>query len=294
MECKLIRPHDLDEALIEREKYAGEAMPIAGGQSLLVMLRNRLIFPKALIDLEALDELKGTRTNANEISVGATTTFHSLLSSAEIKGAIPILSQAAAKVASTAIRNLGTIGGNVCHNELGADLPPALLVLNAAAELASRSGSRKVPLTEFFRDFFETALQPHELLVRVEIPQLPKGAAGVYLKHAISPEDLAIVGVAVILVPDGNAARKISGVRIGLGGVAPVPFRAVKAERSLTGAALNDEAIREAGEIAASEAEPATDPHGTADYRRKMIKVFVRRALIAALQQIEGDGHVKA
>ena len=286
MECRLIRPEGLEEALITREKYAGEAMPIAGGQSLLVMLRNRLISPKALIDLELLNELKRTRTNANEISVGATTTFHSLLSSPEIKGAISILSQAAAKVASTAIRNLGTIGGNVCHNELGADLPPTLLVLNAAAELASRSGKRKVPLTEFFRDFFETALAPDELLVRVEIPQLPKGAAGVYLKHAISPEDLAIVGVAVILVPTGKRAREVSQVRIGLGGVAPVPFRAVKAERPLTGAVLNDEAIREAGEIASSEAEPATDPHGTADYRRKMIKVFVRRALIAALEQI--------
>lgn len=294
MECRLIRPQSLAEALIEREKYAGEAMPIAGGQSLLVMLRNRLISPKALIDLEGLEELKGTRTNPNEISLGAMTIFHSLLSSPEIKDTIPILSEAAAKVASTAIRNLGTIGGNVCHNELGADLPPALLALNAAAELRSRRGSRKVPLAEFFRDFFETALEPDELLLRVEIPKLPKGAAGVYLKHAVSPEDLAIVGVAVILVPDGKTARGISELRIGLGGVAPVPFRAVKAERSLTGRELGDEAIREAAEIAASEADPATDPHGTADYRRKMIKVFVRRAIIAALERIERDGYVKA
>ena len=285
MECKLIRPQNLAEALVEREKYLGEGMPIAGGQSLLVMLRNKLISPKTLIDLEGLDELKGIRANANEISLGAMTTFHILLSSPEIKDTIPILSQAAAKVASSAIRNLGTLGGNICHNELGADLPPALLVLNAAAELRSRRGTRKIPLTEFFRDFIETALEPDELLLRVEIPKLPKGAAGVYLKHAVSPEDLAIVGVAVILVPDGKTARGISELRIGLGGVAPVPFRAVKTERSLVGAVLNDEAIREAGEIAAAEADPGTDPHGTADYRRKMIKVFVRRAIIAALAQ---------
>jgi aerobic carbon-monoxide dehydrogenase medium subunit len=294
MECRLIRPQGLDEALIEREKHAGEALPIAGGQSLLVMLRNRLISPKALIDLEGLEELKGIRTNANEISLGAMTTFHSLLSSPEIKDAIPTVSQAAAKVASTAIRNLGTIGGNVCHNELGADLPPALLALNAAVELRSRRRTRKVPLAEFFRDFFETALEPDELLLRVQIPKLPRGAAGVYLKHAVSPEDLAIVGVAVVLIPDDKSARRISELRIGLGGVAPVPFRAAKAEKSLTGAMLNDEALREAGELAASEADPATDPHGTADYRRKMIKVFVRRAITAVLERIERAGYAKA
>jgi len=294
MECMLIQPRGLEEALVEREKYAGEGMPIAGGQSLLVMFRNKLLSPKALIDLEGLGELRGIRREPDGILIGAMTTIYNLASSADVRGAISVLGQAAAKVGSTAIRNLGTIGGNLCHNELGADLPPSLLVLDAEVELQSRKGMRKVSLRKFFRDYFETALEPDELLCKVEIPKLPKGAAGVYLKHAISPEDLAIVGVAVVVVPDGKREGRISEMRIGLGGVGAVPFRAVKAEGVVRGGVLNKEAIQEIGEIAAAEADPMTDPHGTAEYRRKMIKVFLRRAILAALDQIRGDGDVKA
>ncbi len=284
----------MEEALLERERYAGEGMPIAGGQSLLVMLRNRLIAPKALIDLEALRELQGIRQGSSGIIIGALTTFYTLLSSPDIKKAIPVLAQAASKVSSTPIRNLGTIGGNICHNELGADLPPSLLTLDAEGELRNRRGVRKMPLTEFFRDYFETALEPDELLCRVEIPKLPQGAAGVYLKHAISSEDVSMVGVAVVLVPDGKRQGGVSELRIGLGGVAPVPFRATKAEQAAKGEVLNRDAIQKVGEIAATESDPVTDAHATADYRRKMIKVFVRRAIADALEQMGNGGNVKA
>jgi carbon-monoxide dehydrogenase medium subunit len=222
------------------------------------------------------------------------TTFFDLLYSSDVQNAAPILAQAAAKVGSTAIRNLGTIGGNLCHNEPGADLPPALLALNASVELRSRKGTRKVPLTEFFRGYFETAVEAEEILSRVEIPTLPEGARGAYIKHAITPEDLAIAGVAVVLVPDGKNPVSASKLRIGLGGVAPVPLRALKAEAALNGTALTDEAIRAAAEIAASEAEPMSDPHASAEYRRKMIKVLMRRAFAAAIEGGERNGHGKA
>lgn len=293
MDRKLIRPDSIDEALSERQKYGLDAMPIAGGQSLLVLLRNKLVDPKILIDLERLAELHGLQRQANAISIGAMTTIFTLASSADVEKAPP-LGQAATKVGSTAIRNLGTIGGNVCHNEPGADLPPSLLALNAVAELRSKNGTRKVPLGEFFRSYFETVVGPEELLTRVEVPALPNGAAGVYLKHAISSEDLAIAGVAVVLIPDGNGGGAVREVRIGLGGVAPVPFRAAKAERALAGAVLKDESIREAAQIASSEAEPMTDPHASADYRRKMVKVLVRRAIVAAKEQMERKGNGQA
>jgi carbon-monoxide dehydrogenase medium subunit len=293
MDRKLIRPDSIDEALSERQKYGLDAMPIAGGQSLLVLLRNKLVDPKILIDLERLAELHGLQRQANAISICAMTTIFTLASSADVEKAPP-LGQAATKVGSTAIRNLGTIGGNVCHNEPGADLPPSLLALNAVAELRSKNGTRKVPLGEFFRSYFETVVGPEELLTRVEVPALPNEAKGVYLKHAISSEDLAIAGVAVVLIPDGNGGGAVREVRIGLGGVAPVPFRAAKAERALAGAVLKDEAIREAAEIASSEAEPMTDPHASADYRRKMVKVLVRRAIVAAKEQMERKGNGQA
>ena len=294
MEIKLFRPHSLEEALSQRAQYGKDALPLAGGQSLLVMLRNKLIDPQVLLDLEPLGELRGLQARANGVSIGAMTTFFDLLYSSDVQNAAPILAQAAAKVGSTAIRNLGTIGGNLCHNEPGADLPPALLALNASVELRSRKGTRKVPLTEFFRGYFETAVEAEEILSRVKIPTLPEGARGAYIKHAITPEDLAIAGVAVVLVPDGKNPVSASELRIGLGGVAPVPLRALKAEAALNGTALTDEAIGAVAEIAASEAEPMSDPHASADYRRKMVKVLVRRALAAAIEGGERNGHGKA
>jgi carbon-monoxide dehydrogenase medium subunit len=294
MKRKLVRPKSMDEALNQREQHGKDALPIAGGQSLLVMLRNKLIDPKVLLDLEPLAELRGLQRQAQGVSIGAMTTFHALLSSPEVQTAVPILAQAAAKVGSTAIRNLGTIGGNLCHNEPGADLPPALLALDASVELRSRKGARKVPLTEFFRGYFETAVASDELLCRVEVPALPPRAYGIYLKHSISAEDLAIAGVAVLVIPGDGKAGAVRELRIGLGGVAPVPFRATKAESVVKGNVLNDEAIRAVAEIAASEADPMSDPHASADYRRKMVKVLVRRAVVAVLQQAERNGHGKA
>jgi len=139
-----------------------------------------------------------------------------------------------------------------------------------------------------------TAVEADEILSRVDIPTLPQGACGAYIKHSISPEDLAIAGVAVVLVPDGKNPVSASKLRIGLGGVAPVPLRALKAEAALNGTALTDEAIRAAAEIAASEAEPMSDPHASAEYRRKMIKVLMRRAFAAAIEGGERNGHGKA
>jgi len=294
MDRKLIRPETMEEALSEREKYGRDALPIAGGQSLLVLLRNKLIDPKMLIDLQTLTELEGIKQRDGGLSIGAMTTIHNLSSSSDIHKAASVLAQGASKVGSTAIRNLGTIGGNLCHNEPGADLPPALLALNAAVELRSWKGSRKVSLRDFFRNYFETVVAPEELLCGVEVPKLPDGASGVYLKHAISSEDLAIAGVAVVVVPDEKRTNTLREVRISLGGVSPVPFRAAKAESVLNTAMLSEEAIREAAEAAAAEAEPMTDPHASANYRTKMIKVLVRRAIAAAMGQLERNGNGKA
>src|SRR5258705_4510036 len=294
MDRKLIRPETMEQALTEREKYGRDAMPIAGGQSLLVLLRNKLVDPKMLIDLQTLTELEGIKKRDGGLSIGAMTTIHNRSSSSDVHKAASVLAQGASKVGSTAIRNLGTIGGTRCHNEPGADLPPALLALNAAVELRSRKGTRKVPLCDLFRSYFETVVAPEELLCGVEVPKLPDGASGVYLKHAISSEDLAIVGVAAVVVPDEKRTNTLHEIRISLGGVSPVPFKASKAESVLNGALFSDEAVREAAETAAAEAGPITEPHSTANYPSKMIKVLVRRAIAAAMGQLERNGNGKA
>lgn len=291
MECKLIRPDDLDEALAAREQYTDDALPIAGGQSLLVMMRNRLVAPRALIDLEPLKPLRGVEVSGAGISIGAMNTCRQLIASPVLGEEVAVLPAAARQVSSTAVRNLGTIGGNVCHNEPGADLPPVLLALNARAEVRRRAEARQVPLSEFFTGYFETALEPDEILCRIDIEHPPAGAVGVYLKHAISPEDLAMVGVAAVVVPDGKRPGGVAEVRIGIGGAAPVPLRAAKAEAALEGAVLDAEAAGAAGEMAATEVDPPSDPHAGAEYRRKMVSVFVRRALLQAAKEIEENGH---
>ena len=291
MECKLIRPADLEEALAARERYTDDALPIAGGQSLLVMMRNRLVTPPALIDLEPVEALRGVEVRASGMSIGAMNTCRQLIASPVLGAEVGVLPAAARQVSSTAVRNLGTIGGNVCHNEPGADLPPALLALNARAVVRQRTGAREVPLAEFFTGYFETALEPDEILCRIDIEHPPAGATGVYLKHVISPEDLAMVGVAAVVAPDGQRAGGVAEVRIGIGGAAPVPLRATRAEAALKGAVLDQDTARAAGEMAATEVDPPSDPHASADYRRKMVSVFVRRALLQAARQIVENGH---
>lgn len=290
MECQLIRPVSLEEALAAREEYTYDALPIAGGQSLLVLMRNRLVTPAALIDLEPVEALRGVEVSAAGISIGAMNTCRQLIASPVLGEEVGVLPVAARQVSSTAVRNLGTIGGNVCHNEPGADLPPALLALNARAVLQRRTGTREVPLAEFFTGYFETVLEPDEILCRIDIEHPPAGAVGVYLKHAISPEDLALVGVAAVVVPDGRRDGGVAEARIGIGGAAPVPLRAIGAEAALKGAVLDEQAARGAGEMAAAEVDPPSDPHASADYRRKMVSVFVRRALLQAARQIEENG----
>ncbi len=290
MECNLIRPADLDQALAAREQYMHDALPIAGGQSLLVMMRNRLVMPAALIDLDPIEDLHGIEVHSNGISIGAMNTCRQLIESPILREEVGVLPNAARQVSSTAVRNLGTIGGNVCHNEPGADLPPALLALNARAVLRRCTGTRELPLAEFFTGYFETALEPDEILCRIDVEHPPAGAAGVYLKHAISPEDLAMVSVAAVVVPDRERAG-VAEARIGIGGAAPAPLRAAGAEAALQGAVLDEEAARAAGEMAATEVDPPSDPHAGADYRRKMVSVFVRRALLQAAKQIEENGH---
>ena len=291
MECKLIRPESLDEALAVREQYTHDALPIAGGQSLLVMMRNRLVAPATLIDLEPLEALRGVEVQSSGISIGAMNTCRQLIASPVLREEVGVLPAAARQVSSTAVRNLGTIGGNVCHNEPGADLPPALLALNARAVLRRRTDIREVPLADFFTGYFETVLEPDEILCCIDVEHPPAGAVGVYLKHAISPEDLAMVGVAAVVVPEGTRGGGVSEVRIGIGGAAPVPLRARQAEAALKGAVLDAETARAAGETAAAEVDPPSDPHASAEYRRKMVSVFVRRALLQAAKQIKENGH---
>jgi carbon-monoxide dehydrogenase medium subunit len=213
------------------------------------------------------------------VRLGAMTSIHTLEADAGIRAALPTLAQAAAAVGPLQIRNMGTIGGNLTHNALGADPPPALLALDARATVRGPGGVREVPMEEFFTGYFETCVAPDELVTEFRIPRPPSGSRGAYLKFSSRAVDMAIVGIAVLLVREGKA---IAEARLAVGGAAPVPFRARRAEAALRGAALTESALLEAGRLAAAEAAPLSDVHASADYRRWLVRVLVPRAVAAA------------
>lgn len=278
---RYLRPTSVTEAVLLLAQHKEKARVIAGGQSLIPMLRSRLVRPAYIIGLEAIAELKRIEPWDGGLRVGSIATHHEVLTSPVVKERAAILSEAEILVGSPAVRNLGTLGGNLCHNELGADPPPALLALEATAVIVSPQGERRLPLESFFKGFLETALGENEMLTYIDIPALPSGAVWSYMKCRQRAVDKAIVGVGVVLRIEGGVCRE---ARVALGGVAPVPFRAKRAEAVLMGRHPSERVIEEAAAEAVEEAQPMSDAHSSADYRRKMIGVFTRRVLRQALQ----------
>jgi carbon-monoxide dehydrogenase medium subunit len=287
MRFELEQPESIEEAAALLARRGDEARVIAGGQSLLLMIRTGLVRPAVLVSLGLITELQRIETlSGGVLRVGALATHRHILASGAIMKNAALLADAARRIGSTPVRNFGTIGGNLCHNEMGSDPPSALLALNAEVECLSARGKRKVPLDAFVTGYFETSLAPDEIVTRIEIPPVPSGAKAVYLKHTTRAGDLAIVGVAVLLDFRNGACRD---ARIALGGVGPAAFRATAAEKLLTGEAPSDEIIEEAAAAAAGMADPISDAHASADYRKKMVRVFVKRAIKQAMGTGRGE-----
>jgi carbon-monoxide dehydrogenase medium subunit len=278
-------PTRLEEVHALLARHGDDAKLVAGGQSLMVMLRQGLIQPAALVDLAGVPGLSGIERRNGTIRIGAMTTLRTLEADATVRGALPTLAQAAAAVGPMQIRNMGTLGGNAAHNALGADPPPALLALDAEATIAGPDGERRVALEEFFTGYFETCLAPTEVLTALSVRVPGPGTTGAYLKFASRAVDMSIVGIAVVLAREAGRIRE---ARIAVGGAGPVPFRARRAEAALAGAAWSEAVLREAGTLAAGEAAPLGDMHASAAYRRWLVRVLVPRALRAAAGAASG------
>lgn len=272
-------PERLTEVLDVLQEFGEDARLIAGGQSLMVMLRQGLISPGVLIDLSRVAGLAGISAANGDVHVGAMTTIGAIERDPVIRARYPVLAQAAAAVGPIPVRNMGTIGGSVVHNAPGADSPPALLVLDATATVAGSAGTRALAIADLFAGYFETALRPDEVLTEVTLPALPAGARTAYLKFATRAVDMALVGVAVVVRMEGDT---IADARIAIGGAAPSPFRARDAEAHLRQAKWTEGALREAGRLAARAASPAPDVHASPDYRRWLVRTLVPRALTSA------------
>jgi aerobic carbon-monoxide dehydrogenase medium subunit len=278
---RLVEPASLTDAFDALARLDGEARLVAGGTALVPMIRLGLVKPDRLISLSRLSALAEIRLDAGSgLDLGAMVTHADIERSDLVRDGWPLLVEAVRRVASPAIRSSGTIGGNLAYAEAASDPAPALLCLDAEVRVAGAGGRRAVPIVRFFRGFYEAALEPGEIVTGVRVPPPPAGARSGYVKFTSrSAEDKPLVGVAALVVLDATA--RCAEARIALGGAAPTPIRAAGAEQVLRGEALSDAAVRAAAEAAAHEAEPLSDLMGSADYRREMIRVWVRRLLVA-------------
>lgn len=273
-------PSTVEDAVALLAQYGDKAKVLAAGTDLLVELKYKKIAPNYVVSLHRIADLEGIIYDDNDgLRIGATTTFHSLETSLLIRETYAPLAEAAARVGSRQVRNVATIGGNLCHAAPSAEAAPALLALEAQVEIRSMSGRRKMPLEEFFVGPGKTALASDEILTSISIPPSKGSIPGTYLKHSIRKAmDLAIVGVAVVIDLDGEN-ECCQRARIALGAVAPTPIRAKRAESLIEGKAITDTLIEEAAAISSEESRPISDVRASADYRRDIVKVLVRRGL---------------
>jgi carbon-monoxide dehydrogenase medium subunit len=283
-------PKTVEEACTIVSQSNGKAKIIAGGTDLLVQMKNREIVPGKIIGLKNIPGLKGIEYDVSRgLMVGPMTTLHEIETSSLVKEKFEILSQATSSMASIQIRNLGTIGGNICSAVPSADTAPPLMVLEARLELVSSKGKREVPIEKFFTGSSETILGHDEILTEILIPTPPSRGWGVYKKHSVrDASDLALVGVAVWIQLDPGS-RKCEEIRIALGAVAPTPMRARKAEMLLRGKKVDDALIEQVAQETALECRPISDLRGSAEYRKEMVRVFAKKALEEAIQRIQRE-----
>lgn len=260
-----------------------EAKILAGGQSLLPLMKMRLAAPTALVDISRISDLSYVRDGGDHLAIGALTTYDVIEHDKTIKEEFAFVNDAILRIGDQQVRNLGTIGGSACHADPAGDFPTVLLVADAEFVIQGKNGRRVVPASNFFVDLFTTAVGHDEVLTEVHLPYLPPRSASAYMKLSLREADfgLAMVG-AVITLEDGNSCRS---ARIGIGAAGPTPLRAASAERYLMGKTPDEKTISEAAERAVEGANPASDMHGNRSYRLEMIRVLTRRSLELALRR---------
>ena len=285
-----LEPTTVREAVLLLRKYGDKARVIAGGTDLIVQLKKRAISLKYVVSIGHIPELNYINYDAVKgLKIGALTTIRAIERSAELRDKYSILCEAAEQLASVQVRNLATIGGNLCNASPAADMAPALIGLSAMVEIAGCDDNRIVPLEDFFTGSGSTVLKSGELLVEIQAPPLAPYTGGVYLKRGIrGAMDVAIVGVAAVITlepRDGSC----KDVKIVLGSVAPTPIRAQDAEQILRGVQIDAALIEQAAQAVSGTIRPISDLRSSAEYRREMAKVFTKRAIREALKLAESE-----
>jgi carbon-monoxide dehydrogenase medium subunit len=281
-----VRPGSLDETLQILAERPGEAKLLAGGFSLIPLLKLRLAQPEVLVDLRDVRGLTGIVRADDHIRIGGRTTHRQIAEDPGLAVVLPIMRDAAVGIGDPQIRNWGTIGGSVAHADPSSDWPAVLIATGATIVCRSVMGERTIPAEDFFLDSFVTAIEPIEVLTEVRIPVPGARGGGAYQKLERRAGDFSTVGVAVQLQLDSSG--HIAAIGIGLTAVAEQPFEATRAEAVLTGAMPSEEMFREAGIAAANQSRPAADSHGPVDYKLAMVREMTVRAMRRAIERATG------
>ncbi len=282
-----LKPVTLEETYSLLEKGNNAVKVIAGGTDVLVKMKNRRLLPSRLISIKNIQGLDYIIQKDGKVFIGALTSLEDVATSSLIKEKLPILAQAAGMVGSRAIRNQGTIGGNLCNAAPSAETAPALIVLGASVKLASPAGERVMPLEGFFTGPGKTVLKSNELLVEIQVPIPVKGSGGEYLKCSLRQLDIATVGVAAqVLLENGIC----TDIKIVLGAVAPTPIRATSAETVLRGKKPEKALYQEAADRAVNDSRPITDIRGTAEARRGNVRLLTAQAVETAVARAKVGG----
>lgn len=279
------RPKSVPEAVGLLAQLGDDSRPLAGGHSLIPMMKLRLATPADLVDLAGIADLKGIRSDGDDIVIGAMTTQHDLVGSDLLAAKIPILRETALLIADPQVRYVGTLGGNVANGDPGNDMPAVMMCLGADYHVVGECGERRIAAREFYQGSYFTALEAGEILTAIRIPAPPAGHGYAYEKLKRKIGDYATAAAAVVLTMSGG---KVTSCSIGLTNVAETPLWAEQAARILTGSTLDTATVRRA--VAAAEAitAPASDARGPAIYRTKMAGVMLMRALGRAKSRVGG------
>jgi aerobic carbon-monoxide dehydrogenase medium subunit len=280
-------PSSLPEVWDLLRQHEGDAKILAGGQSLIPLMKFRLASPAYLIDLRNVPGLTVLEERDGSLVIGAMVRETTLERSPLIKSRYPGIYEASAVVADPLVRNFATLGGNVAHADPANDHPAMLLALRAQATLQGPNGVRTMSLDDFLVDTMETALQPHEVLTDIRVPQPLPHTGSAYLKLERKVGDYAIAAVGVMMTLDGGVCSRAG---IGLTNVGPKAIRATQAESYLIGKQPDEATVREAARLAAAAADPATDLHGPAEYKRSLLRTLTTRALRLAAQRAQAGG----
>ncbi|MGX4687918.1 FAD binding domain-containing protein [Streptomyces sp. JNUCC 63] len=271
------RPTSLDEAVRTLADAGEEAKVLAGGQSLLPLLRLRLAFPELVVDVGRIPGLRGVREDGDMLAIGALTTHHDVVHDPLVRRHAGLLAQATETVADPAVRHRGTLGGSLAHADPAGDLPAVVLALDAELVAVGPGGRRTIPARDFFTDYLQTALAPDELLVEVRVPKR-EGWGFRYEKFHRVAQSWAMVGVAALVRRDDG---HIAETRIGLTNMGATPLRASASEEALAGAG-NAEAVARAAQEAAEGTRPSRDASASPEYRAHLARVLTKRAVLAA------------